>query len=79
MIDAGLDALADRIPAYRDPDAPLMPELTQVQSVSRAVAEAVALAAVHEGLASRAASAEEAIERLDQATWTAVYRELEAI
>jgi malate dehydrogenase (oxaloacetate-decarboxylating) len=56
-----------------------MPELTQVQSVSRAVAEAVALAAVHEGLASRAASAEEAIERLDQATWTAVYRELEAI
>ncbi|MGB5241916.1 MAG: NAD-dependent malic enzyme [Prochlorococcaceae cyanobacterium] len=79
MIDAGLDALADRIPAYRDPDAPLMPELTQVQSVSRAVAEAVALAAVHEGLASRAASAEEAIERLDQATWMAVYRELEAI
>ncbi len=79
MIDAGLDALADRIPAYRDPDAPLMPELSQVQSVSRAVAEAVALAAVHEGLASRAASAKEAIERLDQATWMAVYRELEAI
>nr|WP_197166988.1 NAD-dependent malic enzyme [Synechococcus sp. CBW1107] len=79
MIDAGLDALADRIPAFRDPDAALMPELTQVQAVSRAVAEAVALAAVREGLASRAASAEEAIERLDQATWTAAYRELEAI
>ncbi|MCT0218393.1 NAD-dependent malic enzyme [Synechococcus sp. CS-1329] len=76
MIDAGLDALADHIPASRDPEAPLMPELSEVQAVSRAVAEAVALRAVQEGLASRAASAAEAMERLDQATWTAAYREL---
>ncbi|MBC1261091.1 NAD-dependent malic enzyme [Synechococcus sp. BSF8S] len=79
MIDAGLDALADRIPASQDSSAPLMPELTEVRPVSRAVAEAVALAAVREGLASRAATAEEAMERLDQATWSAAYRDLEAI
>lgn len=40
MIDAGLQALADQIPASRDPDAPLMPPLQA----------AVALVGVRDGL-----------------------------
>jgi malate dehydrogenase (oxaloacetate-decarboxylating) len=79
MIDAGLDALVDRIPVARDSRAPLMPDLPDVRAVSRAVAEAVAIEAVREGLATRATSATEAIACLDAATWTAAYRELQAI
>ncbi len=79
MIDAGLEALAERIPAACDPEAPLMPALADVRVVSRAVAEAVAIAAVQEGLATLAATAAEAIERLDQATWLPLYRVVEAI
>jgi hypothetical protein len=41
MIDAALEALALAIPAANDPQAPLMPPLTAVQAVSRAVAELV--------------------------------------
>ncbi|MCP9771600.1 NAD-dependent malic enzyme [Synechococcus sp. Tobar12-5m-g] len=79
MVDAGLEALAERIPASLNPTAPLMPDLDQVGAVARAVAEAVALSAVEEGLATRACTAAEAIERLDQATWTPVYRTIEAV
>ncbi len=73
MIDAALRALAAAIPAASDPQGPLMPDLSQVRPVSRAVAEAVALAAVAAGLARLATSPQEAIERLDQATWEPVY------
>ncbi len=79
MIDAGLEALADRIPASRDPDAPLMPDLAAVRSVSQAVAEAVALAAVAEGLARRAHDAAEALQCLEAARWEPHYREVRAI
>ncbi len=79
MIDAGLEALASRIPAASDPEAPLMPDLSDVRSVSRAVAVAVALAAVAEGVARLATTPEQAIERLDQATWHPRYRPVEAI
>ncbi len=79
MIDAALEALALAIPAANDPQAPLMPSLTAVQVVSRAVAEAVAFAAVDQGLARLARSHREAIERLDAATWRARYRLIEAL
>ncbi|MCP9848475.1 oxaloacetate-decarboxylating malate dehydrogenase [Cyanobium sp. Morenito 9A2] len=79
MIDAALRALALAIPAALDPEAPLMPALTAVRTVSRAVAEAVAFAAVDQGLARRARSHAEAIERLDAATWEARYRPIEAL
>ena len=75
MIEAGLEALAERIPAAQDPEAALMPPLAEVQSVSAAVAEAVALAAVAEGLSRRAHSAEEAKAQLAAHHWYPIYRE----
>jgi malate dehydrogenase (oxaloacetate-decarboxylating) len=73
MIDASLEALAGVIPAAGDPDAPLMPPLQAVQTVSRVVAEAVARAAVREGLARHAASEAEALARLEACTWRPAY------
>jgi malate dehydrogenase (oxaloacetate-decarboxylating) len=77
MIDASIEALAGVIPAARDPDAPLMPPLAAVQQVSRAVAEAVALAAVQEGLARHAATPAEALERLEACRWQPLYGDLQ--
>jgi malate dehydrogenase (oxaloacetate-decarboxylating) len=73
MIDAGLQALAERIPASQRPEAPLMPALEEAPAVARAVAEAVALQGVREGRASLATSAAEALERLEAARWRPVY------
>jgi malate dehydrogenase (oxaloacetate-decarboxylating) len=74
MIDAGLEALARLIPAWSDPEAPLMPELTEVAVVSTAVAEAVALAAVEAGVARHASTAEQALACLERARWHHPYR-----
>ena len=79
MIDASIEALARVIPAANDPEAPLMPPLSAVQEVSRAVAEAVAIAAVQEGLARHASTAEAAIYRLAACRWSPVYDELVAL
>ncbi|MFM7652459.1 MAG: NAD-dependent malic enzyme, partial [Vulcanococcus sp.] len=76
MIDAGLRALAARIPASQDPDAPLMPALEQASAVAAAVAEAVALVGVEQGLARLASSPEQARQRLADAYWTAEYQPL---
>jgi malate dehydrogenase (oxaloacetate-decarboxylating) len=73
MIDASIEALAAAIPAATDPEAPLMPPLAAVQAVSRAVAEAVATTAVDEGLAGRAHTHTEALQRLEACTWRPVY------
>jgi malate dehydrogenase (oxaloacetate-decarboxylating) len=78
MIDAGLEALAEAIPAARDPEAALMPDLTEVQDVSWAVAEAVARAAVEEGVARLADTPEAAIERLERALWRPHYQPVQA-
>ncbi len=77
MIDASIEALAGVIPAATDPDAPLMPPLAAVQAVSRAVAEAVAIQAVREGLARRAATPEAALARLEACRWSPAYAELQ--
>jgi malate dehydrogenase (oxaloacetate-decarboxylating) len=73
MIDACVEALADQIPASLNPDAPLMPALHQVRQVSTRVAEAVALAALKEGLARRATTAEEALRCLQSHRWEPIY------
>jgi malate dehydrogenase (oxaloacetate-decarboxylating) len=79
MIDACIEALAAEIPAACDADAALMVRLDQVQEVSNAVARAVALAAVAEGLARRATTAAEALQCLEAASWQPVYREITAV
>jgi malate dehydrogenase (oxaloacetate-decarboxylating) len=76
MIDAGLQALADQIPASRDPGQPLMPPLQEAGAVARAVAEAVALVGVRDGQARLATSGDEARRRLEQVRWRADYRPL---
>ncbi len=76
MIDAALEALAELIPAARDPDAALMPPLADVQAVSARVAEAVAIAALEEGLATRAANAEQVRQRLAAERWRPEYPEI---
>ena len=78
MIDACIEALAAVIPAAHDPEAPLMPPLAEVRQVSAAVAEAVALAAVTEGLASRASTPAEARAQLELCSWRPHYAEIRA-
>ncbi|MFM8277523.1 MAG: NAD-dependent malic enzyme [Cyanobium sp.] len=73
MIDASLEALAAVIPAALDPEASLMPPLHEVQAESEAVAEAVALTALAEGLASRARSPQEVRDCLEQRRWQPTY------
>jgi malate dehydrogenase (oxaloacetate-decarboxylating) len=73
MIDASIEALADAIPAARDPEAALMPPIAAVQAVSQAVAEAVACTAVDEGLARCASSHEEALAQLAACRWLPEY------
>jgi malate dehydrogenase (oxaloacetate-decarboxylating) len=73
MIDACVEALAEHIPASHDPEAPLMPSLRDVREVSTRVAEAVALAALQEGLATRARTPEEALQRLREERWEPIY------
>ncbi len=79
MIDAALVALVEQIPASRDPDLPLMPAMTDCQLVGAAVAEAVALVAVEQGLARLASSAAEARTCLSRARWSPRYRPLRPI
>jgi malate dehydrogenase (oxaloacetate-decarboxylating) len=79
MVDAALAALVEQIPASRDPQQPLMPALADSQRVGAAVAEAVALAAVQEGLARLASTAAEARDCLERARWQPSYRPLRPI
>ena len=76
MIDACVEALANHIPASNDPEAPLMPALDQVRQVTTSVAEAVALAALREGLAAWASSPEEALQCVRERRWEPIYPNL---
>ena len=51
MLFAATKALEQLSPSSRDPNAPLLPKLTEIQSISRHIALAVALQARNEGLA----------------------------
>ena len=79
MIDAALEALVDQIPAASDPEAPLMPPLSAVRAVSAAVADAVALAAVQQGLARLADTPEQARQRLAACHWHPTYPGVTAV
>ena len=76
MIDAGLRALVQRIPASGNPDQALMPPLSDAPRVARAVAEAVAVAGVEAGLSRLARTRGEALERLNEAYWQPIYQEI---
>ena len=74
MIDAGLEALAAWIPASRNPQASLMPVLSDAAAVGAAVAEAVALAGIREGLAPEGVKEDAVADLLEQARWTPHYQ-----
>jgi malate dehydrogenase (oxaloacetate-decarboxylating) len=74
MIDAGLEALAALIPASRNPQASLMPALSDAAAVGAAVAEAVARAGVREGLAPEGIKEDDVAELLERARWTPQYQ-----
>jgi len=74
MIDAGLEALAAWIPASRNPQASLMPALSDAAAVGAAVAEAVALAGIREGLAPEGVKEDAVAELLERARWTPHYQ-----
>jgi malate dehydrogenase (oxaloacetate-decarboxylating) len=74
MIDAGLEALAQMIPASSDPKAPLMPALSDAAAVGAAVAEAVALAGIREGLAPEGVKEDAVKGLLERARWTPHYQ-----
>ena len=76
MFDAGLEALAEMIPASRDSRAPLMPALSEAAAVGAAVAEAVALAGVREGLGPEGVGEEAVARLLERARWRPEYAEL---
>ena len=76
MIDAGLQALANHIPASQDPQAPLMPALDDAPAVARSVAEAVALQGVRDGLSTKADSVADARRLLQEARWQPMYPSL---
>jgi len=73
MIDAGLDALAQWIPASRDPLASLMPALSDAAAVGAAVADAVARAGVREGLAAPGVGEADVAGLLEQTRWRPRY------
>ncbi|WP_367026953.1 NAD-dependent malic enzyme [Methylococcus sp. ANG] len=75
MFMAAAQALADASPAAADPDAPLLPPLTAIRSVSRRIALAVAKEAIAAGIAAPSSDAD--LERLvDERMWTPAYARL---
>ena len=75
MFLAAAVALGDASPALKDPNAGLLPPLSEIRELTPKVALAVAKKAIEEGLADRVDTRE--IERRIQATmWSPVYKEL---
>jgi malic enzyme len=77
MFAVAARAVAACVPPERRAQGVILPTVGEIRRVSRAVALAVALEAVHSGEASEA-TPEELAERLDRATWWPDYMELAA-
>jgi malate dehydrogenase (oxaloacetate-decarboxylating) len=75
MFMAAALALAETSPAATDPDAPLLPPLTAIRTVSRRIALAVAKAAIADGVAEPKSDADLA-RLVDERMWTPAYAKL---
>jgi malate dehydrogenase (oxaloacetate-decarboxylating) len=73
MMMAAAKALASLSPAAVEAEGNLLPPVTELRQVSRAVAEAVALQAVAEGLAPKL-DAQSVKAKIDELVWTPAYR-----
>jgi malate dehydrogenase (oxaloacetate-decarboxylating) len=72
MMLAAARALAEKSPALRDRNAPLLPALRELRTVARHIAEAVATQAQKEGLAA-SMPPEELRRRIADTQWTPAY------
>ena len=82
MLVAAVKALAAQAPALKDPDAPLLPDVTSVRGISVQIAGAVIKQAVQEGLAQEKGipeSDKELEEWIREQMWDAEYRTLKKV
>ena len=78
MLMASSNALAECSPKLKDPAADLLPNLDQLQEISKIIALRVALAAMDDGVAPRVS--EEAIkEAIERNFWKPEYREYKRV
>ena len=73
MLMVSSTALADCSPKLQDPDADLLPDLNELQQVSRIIAFKVAKAAIEDGVAP-ALSDEQILESIEKNFWKPAYR-----
>jgi malate dehydrogenase (oxaloacetate-decarboxylating) len=76
MLLAAAHALAANSPALKDPNAPLLPILTDLRKVAVEMAVAIGLAAQQEGLAPRTGE-EELRARVTESQWYPDYSRIE--
>ncbi len=72
MLDAAAHALGELSPAATDPHASLLPPVGELRAAAAHIAAAVAIAAVHDGVAP-AASDDELRDRIGASQWTPHY------
>lgn len=72
MLWAAVQALSECAPILKNKDHPLLPPLSEIQSISRQVARAVALTAQHQGLTSLE-SLDDLDRAINQTCWEPVY------
>ena len=73
MLMVSSTALADCSPKLQDPDADLLPDLNELQQVSRIIAFKVAKTAIEDGVAP-ALSDEQILESIEKNFWKPAYR-----
>jgi malate dehydrogenase (oxaloacetate-decarboxylating) len=82
LLVAAIKALAAQSPALKDPEAPLLPDVTEVRRVSVEIAAAVIKESVHEGLAQAEGipkADKELREWIRAQMWDPRYRELSKV
>ncbi|MFP6640868.1 MAG: oxaloacetate-decarboxylating malate dehydrogenase, partial [Myxococcota bacterium] len=72
MLRAGAKTLAEASPTLEDPNAPLLPPLTEMRNVTRKIARAVALKAQEQGYAPKT-TPEELDQKISDVFWEPAY------
>lgn len=78
MLMASSNALAECSPKLKDPKADLLPELDQIQQISKVIALRVAQAAIQDGVAPQA-TIETLKEAIEANFWKPEYRRYERV
>ena len=78
MLMASSNALADCSPKLQNPDADLLPDLSQIQQISKIIAIKVAQAAMQDGVAP-VISLEELQKKIEAKVWKPEYRQYQRI